>query len=257
MKSLSTGACLESRSRSFMEKKLVAMVGIALMSMSGAASAATINIDINSSDGSFGTYSGMAAAPAAGTIWNGFAAGAEGGSPLIGSVTSGPLVTSTGVASSVTVTLGNFRVYEANENSASTAPSLYTDFVYQQNLGPGGPNSTFSINGLTPGLTYDLYFYAQNGGYSNTATGFTIGATSLTATNPVGGGDPGSFIQNVNYVKFTGVAPSAGGVISGTFNDIALANNAAFNGLQIVEVPEPGSAALLGLAALAAARRRR
>ncbi|HWB06604.1 MAG TPA: PEP-CTERM sorting domain-containing protein [Verrucomicrobiales bacterium] len=245
------------RCRGFLSKKLAAVAGIGWLGFVSMAGAATINIDINSSDGGFGTYSGMAAAPAAGTIWNGFVAGPEGGSPLVGSVTSGPLVTSTGVASSVTVTLGNFRVYEANENSASTAPALFTDFVYQQNLGPGGPNSTFSINGLTPGITYDLYFYAQNGGYSNTATGFTIGATSLTATNPVGGGDPGGIIQNVNYVKFTGVAPSAGGVISGTFNDIAPANNAAFNGLQIVEVPEPGSAALLGLAALAAVRRRR
>ncbi|HEX2750562.1 MAG TPA: lamin tail domain-containing protein, partial [Verrucomicrobiales bacterium] len=54
---------------------------------------------------------------------------------------------------------------------------------------------------------------------------------SKTAANS---GNFGSFAENINYVRFTAVMPDASGTISGTFNDAAAANNAAFNGLQIV-----------------------
>jgi hypothetical protein len=110
----------------------------------------TINVDFNSTDGTAGTYSGIGAAPDPGTIWNGLPVGAEAGAPLVAAFASGALVTSTGAVSPVTVTLGNFRVYEADERPASTAPALMTDFAYQQNLGPGGPDATFSIDHLTP-----------------------------------------------------------------------------------------------------------
>jgi hypothetical protein len=217
--------------------------------------ATTINVDFNSSDGAFGTYTGVAAAPDPGTVWNGFAIGPEGGSPLIGSATSGVLATSTGLPAPVTVTLGNFRVYEAQENAAAQASALMTDFGYQQNLGTGGPDSTFAINNLNPAFTYDLYLYAQNGGYGNTATIFTIGGNQQIASNA---GNIGSFIQNTNYVLYSGLVPDGAGTISGTFNDFAVANNAAFNGLQIVEiVPEPEVLSLAGLAGLIGIRRRR
>jgi hypothetical protein len=231
---------------------VVAIAGFAFT----ASAATTINVDIKSSDGTVGIYSGVAAAPDSGTTWNAFRPGPEAGAPLVGSATSGALVTSTGAASSVTVTLGNFRVYEANENVAGLANPLMTDFVYQQTLGPGGPNSTFSINNLDPLSSYDIYFYGQNGGYANTATVFAIGATSLTATNATNAVT--TFTAGVNYVKFTGIAPNGTGVISGTFNDAAAANNAAFTGLQIVQVPEASTVTLAGLASgLLLVRRRR
>lgn len=222
--------------------------------------AATINIDINTTDGGGSIFSGVGAAPDPGTTWNGVAAGPEGGAPTVASFTSGPLITSTGAPSAITFSLGNFKCYEAQENLASAAVrGLLTDFVYQPVLGPGGPNATFAINNLNPAFTYDIYFYAQNGGYSNTATIFTIGATSLIATNVGPSPGPATFIEGTNYVKFSGISPSGLGVISGTFNDAAPANNAAFGGLQIVEViPEPGTAATgLALAGLLAFRRRR
>ncbi len=215
----------------------------------------TINVDFNSTDGSFGTYSGTAAAPDPGTIWNGVPIGPEAGAPLIAGFASGSLVTSTGAASTVTLSLGNFRVYEADERPASLASALMTDFAYQQNLGPGGVDSTFSLSNLNPGSTYDLYLYAQNGGYSNTATIFAINGFSQTATNP--GFEPGAFVQDQNYVLYLGLVPS-GGTIAGTFNDAAAANNAAFNGLQLVEhVPEPTAIALLASAGLLVVSRRR
>ena len=226
-----------------------------MAALSTVAPAATINVDFNSSDGTFGTYTGTAAAPDAGTTWNAFVIGPEGGSPLIGSATSGALLTSTGGPSAVTVSLGNFRVYEADENVAALAPALMTDFGYQQTLGTGGPDSTFTINNLNPSLTYDLYLYGQNGGYANTATIFTIGGIPQTATNATNAVT--TFVQHTNYVLYSGLVPSGAGTISGTFNDAAPANNAAFNGLQIVEVPEPAALPLVGVAGLLVLRRRR
>ena len=93
--------------------------------------------------------------------------------------TSGALVASDGSATPVTVSLGNFLSYNAAEKPATLATALLTDFAYQPKLGPGGPDSTFSINHLDPAVAYDLYLYAQNGGYSTTVTIFTIITSAL------------------------------------------------------------------------------
>jgi hypothetical protein len=199
----------------------------------------TINVDFNGLGGS-GTFSGVGAAPDAGTIWNGI-------SPPDIAFTSAPLVDSTGAATPVTVSLQAYLEYAANENPADFSHPLLTDFVYQTVLGPNGPPGLFSINNLTPGGAYDLYFYGQNGGYANTATSFTINGDTKIATNPniPGSFGPDSFIQDVNYVVFTGIVADGAGVISGAFNDVAIANNAAFNGFQIRQapIPEPASVA--------------
>ena len=105
-------------------------------------------------------------------------------------------------------------------------------------LGPGGPDSTFSINNLDPAAAYDLYLYAQNGGYGTTVTIFTINGASQYATNT---GNIATFIQGTNYVVYQGLAPNASGVISGTFNVAKVADNAAFNGLQIVKTSKPNT----------------
>jgi hypothetical protein len=224
-----------------------------------AASAATINVDFGSG-GVSGTFSGTAKAPDAGTVWNGFNAGAGG----IGATTvfPGTLVTSTGAPSTVTLSLTNFFSFDAGSGSASgIAPALMTDFIYQPGgVGPGGNPGTFSIGGLVPLATYDFYIYSQNAGFQNTATTFTIGGTTKVATNA--GQPPGTpltttFIENTNYLRILGITASAGGIITGSFNDVAVANNAAFNGFQIVQVPEPSMLALTGLASALLLRRRR
>src|SRR5688500_5039777 len=66
-----------------------------------APAATTINVDLNTSDGSFATYSGTAAAPDTGTFWNGFAIGPEAGPVTVGSA-SGALLTSGEFPSPVT-----------------------------------------------------------------------------------------------------------------------------------------------------------
>ena len=215
--------------------KLFGLGLAAMCSLLAPVTAATINVDFNGTE-TTGTFSGTAVAPDAGTIWNGF-------TPTPASYTSAPLVNSTGGATPVTVSLETFNVYDGDENPATLKPALMQDFIYQTVLGPGGPPGLFAINNLTPGAAYDLYFYSQNSGYSNTATSFTIGATTQIATNVPGGGGPATFIQNTNYVLFPGVVADGSGLILGEFNDVAAANNAAFNGMQITEVPEPASLA--------------
>src|SRR5207247_2531355 len=82
------------------------------------------------------------------------------------------------------------------------------------------------------------YLYAQNGGYALTVTIFTINGASQYATNT---GNIASFIQGTNYVLYQGLAPDASGVISGTFNVAKVADNAAFNGLQIMQAAKPNT----------------
>jgi hypothetical protein len=246
--------------RRFMAVGFAMVVALAM----GSASlyGASVNVDFNGAAGS-GTYSGLGAAPDLGTVWNGISLGG-------GDITSGPLVDSTGAATAVTVSIESYRAYAANENDADFARALLTDFIYQPGppvVGPGGPPGLFAINNLTPGAAYDVYLYSQNGGYSNTASSFTIGALTLVANNDIPPAVPGAghaaFIPLTNYVLFPGVIAN-GGVIVGEFNDVEPANNAAFNGLQIVPsvIPEPASvvSALLGCGALLAGgllRRRR
>ena len=69
---------------------------------------------------------------------------------------------------------------------------------------------------------------------------FTINGVSQYATNR---GNISSFIQGTNYVVYQGLASSASGVISGTFNVAKVADNAAFNGLQILKASKPSSGA--------------
>jgi hypothetical protein len=238
---------------------VLGVLGTALLAHAAAPAAAqTINVDFNGAETS-GTYTGVGAAPDAGTVWNGFAAT---GGPL----TSGPLLDSAGNATGVTASINTYATYDADERAAAFAPALLNDFVFQTvNVDPNSPPGNFSINGLNPALTYDLYLYGQNGGYANTTNVFTVqgGAPQMTTNNDatgIGGGGfgPSAFVAGENYVVFAGVAPTAGGVISGTFNVAEAANNAAFNGFQIVAVPEPASAAgLLALGGVLVGIRRR
>jgi hypothetical protein len=224
--------------RSFMRICMSLCFAMALTSAT-AFGQVTINVDFNGAAGS-GTYSGVGAAPDAGTIWNAVV-------PPDTPFTSAPLVDSTGAPTAVTVSLETYLEYAANERPAAFATALLTDFVYQTGgVGPNGIPSAFAINNLTPGAAYDLYFYSQNGGYSNNETSFTINGNQKQVKNtfPFAGG-PLAFIEDTNYVKFTGVIADPTGTIVGEFNEEQIANNAAFNGLQIQQVPIPEPASIV------------
>lgn len=223
-----------------------ALIVSALSGMASTSLAETINIDIGHPDVP-DLYVGTAVAPDAGTVWN----------PISATGTSGALVSSTGGATGVTFTLGTASTNVGFNNAGGLGVNaLMRDYTY------GYPQAnTFSINGLTPGGTYDLYLYAQNGSVNAATTQFTIGATSQTATNAAG--NLTSFVELGNYVKFLGLI-ATGGSISGSVVDPNSVPGVderafAFNGLQVQSVPEPSSLLILatGVVGLVACARQR
>lgn len=215
----------------------VAVVGLlagnGLLSLATASFAATVNVDFNNS--SSPTYSGTAAAPDAGTTWNGVLCPTY---PTSWTTTSsGALVNSNGGLSPVTFTLLNIGVHSSS--GANVAPNLTNDYVV------ANTGTTLTISGLLSGTgtTYDLYMYVHPSGYGASYpsyTTFTIGGVSKTASY---NNNYSTFIEGKNYARFTGLT-ATGGVISCTVSDTA-ANQGAFNGFQLVETPEPTTAVLL------------
>ncbi len=126
---------------------------------------------------------------------------------------------------------------------------------------------SFTINGLTPGATFNLWIasshlasgIARNLGDWTTANTNTTGASVIM--NNTGNETNGStWVLGANYTLFENIVANGSGQI--TMTSHALIPNltdsrVGFNGFQLVNVPEPSSAALLGLGAFALILRRR
>ena len=136
-----------------------------------------------------------------------------------------------------------FKPYDGNATSPPAAPPTPL---------------TLTLNNVPTG-TYSLYLYGINGGYANRGTTFTVNGVSQSTVNTTSS----SFIQGNNYVLFTGLSP-VNGAISATYTAYAGTGvqtsgnqEGDFNGLQLVQTPEPASIGLLGLGALGLLARRR
>jgi len=204
------------------------------------AKAQTVNVNFNGPTSD--TYTGLGAASDLGTVWNSAtSAGAT-------SATFSPLVNSYGGTSSVTVNLSDpssFNPYNSASHAAFANP-LLSDEIY--------PNSTMTltVGGLTPGDKYNLYLYAQNGGYNSDNTVFTFG-TSESAVNTALG--DAAFTPGVNYVEFASLTANGSGDLIGTIAPGA-PGAGAISGLQVqaeapVEAPEPSSLATMSLVGIA------
>ncbi len=217
------------------------------------------NVDFDSGVTTTGTYIASGAAPIDGKTWNGVFLGNRNtpAPPNTHAVTQNNLLDSIGAASNVSITVSNINQYDTEPDGVSKvshfATALMDDFAYV----PGGSgDGSFVISGLNKNGRYDLYLYAMNGAYSNAITSFTIGSQTLTAMNDSLANPLLNFVQNNNYVFFSGLLADSSGVISGTFNGGG--GGATLNGFQIMEAPEPSSVLLtaLGAAGMAARRRR-
>ena len=211
-----------------------------------------------------GTYVGTAAGPAtAGNYFNGVVLGNKelrpDGQKVFHNFTSGPLLASDGATTTgITLSLTNINQYD-NTDVQVPAPltALLDDYAYSQ---PVAGTPTFTIHGLNPASTYNLYLYSQNGSTNNDneITTFTIGGSAKTATNAHS--SVGTLTLNVNYVLFTGLQSNPAGDISGSFTSTSAVDffQPVLNGFQLVQtsVPEPASLTLLVLACPVLLRRR-
>ncbi len=136
-------------------------------------------------------------------------------------------------------------------NNNGTNNNLLENFVV------GGPFSqsdstaeSLTISGLTPGVTYDIYFYgSKNPGADSTLTiGSTTVATDGAVVNTATPFD--SADQGHEWNVIDGLVANGSGNLVGYVGTGSDAGYAAINGFQVVAVPEPGSAGLLALGAI-------
>lgn len=235
-------------------------------------SAAAINVDIQGANGggpgfnlNVGTYTGQAV-PVTGTTWNGVA---------YQGVVSSTLVDDQGTATDVNfwsqANLSEWS-YDAGGGGVNLpAEALMADYAFAN-----GSNNRFTLFSnvadggtglqLTAASTWDVYVYMQGDSAGQGATltlNYAGGASSVASTTGNGPWN-GTFVEGGNYVKFSGVSPRAY-TVSGTNNGFEFdfvwglngGSAAGINGIQLVQVPEPGSVALLGGAGMLAIFRRR
>jgi hypothetical protein len=242
---------------------------LVIAAASAQASAAVINVDFQPITGNGVTFSGVGAAPDSGTSWNGISVphdnsfGGTGGF-ISGAITAAPLVDSLGNSSPITLTtdVGGGTFAAGGNNSIFVADQY--DLLRDQLLVFNDNVHTITLANVPVGL-YDFYLYGVGDNFgapdsgSNrstifTVTGLTLGTGSTTGSQPTNGLTLGE-----EYTLIQGIAPAVNGTISIAYQRNGTAGEGAFNGFQMVAVPEPSAAisACLGAATLLGFRRRR
>ncbi len=201
--------------------------------------AGVVNIDFNL--GATPTHAALGAAPdSPGNLkWNGLAltGGSAPGTANATSTFTG-LVFSDDTPSGMSVTLQ--RTGQSDIPSAgNSAADLLRDYAYVKSGSSGARlSATFIIDGLTAGVTYDLYLYGS-GGQSGQKTAFTIGGATLQTTGPSAATT--ELTAGEDYVRFTGIVPNTSNQIIVTYANVNTGSDpnptGPFNGCQIVVVP--------------------
>ena len=235
-----------------MKRLLIFMVVV--LFIAGHASA-LINVDIQPPGDAL--FTGVAAA--GGGVWN----------AVEGMGISAPLVDSAGNPTGVTIDIFGAGIVNDLWN-ANLTDDLTNDYIYAGNPDVGGTGpGTLTIAGLEAGVEYDLYVYSTMSRDSQWIdrpldTIWTFGA-QVKEIEGLWETDLGPWYdavhQGKSYEIFTLTADGSG-QLSGTFSYGAdslelTGGNSFFNGMQLVEVPEPCTIALFGLGTLALIRKRR
>ncbi|MGE9266784.1 MAG: hypothetical protein ACQKBY_01705 [Verrucomicrobiales bacterium] len=187
---------------------------------------------------------------------------------------------STAVYEDGTAVGGSFTVHFSNLDSggagtrngtANTDETQFYSGVYDEYSNDLNSPTTLEVRNI-PFAVYDVYVYMRDDG-ADRAGVFQIGSTTYYARggagNPSDAGtgyvlssdtDPGAAdgdIDQGNYVVFRNLTGADFDLITAAYNTSAAADRNKWTGLQIVQVPEVGSSALLVISGLLISLRRR
>ncbi len=193
------------------------------------------------------TYVGQGAA-GGGTVFNGMSPSFlsdNTNSPTTGdnqTYSASGLLNSTGGATSVGFSIGPVGVDNENTNIGvpTDSQALFNDYMFNNSAGNAG-NTNFTISGLVPGASYDVYLYA---GFANAAS--FLANTSITGGTLTSFANTGIFTSGGNTDLWTVHANGSGdinGVMGSGVNILA--------GVTLFStVPEPSTGLLAGCSLL-------
>lgn len=167
-------------------------------------------------------------------------------------VTKSNLVSSTGEASSVSITVS--AVSGDGYSDQTPKDGIWTGYLTTTAANGSGP--TITLEGFSAGQEVNLVLYTGNARWSGANGGdFTFGGTTKSYSESVASSSM-PLTEGVTYVRFDGLLADSNGEIAGSFGAVS-GQSAILAGMQIEVVPEPSAAALGSLALLALLRRRR
>lgn len=249
-----------------MNKTIKTMLPV-FVAMAAFANAATISVNMTDGGGGVSSDGGSTGGAALAANWNNILRGGTAGT----GTNLGALKNDAGAATTVTLSQST-GVGGAFNGASLFSGTIGNAFMTNYSDTTGSYTYTFTNLNAEVGALYDVYIYSARGFTNAGVSQFTVdGADQFIlnesmvgdytlATNTASAVDANANKNEGNYVLFKNVSLDTlvigvtGGIADTTGNGGNIAN---INGVQIVQVPEPSSTALLGLGGVALLLRRR
>lgn len=234
--------------------KPITSIAIALASLAVSANAAIISVNIGNTSTDNLISSGQSAGVVAASNWNN----------KLGSFGAATVTDDSGTLLATTVSVNT-----QWSGGLTSAPATPNQALMDSGTDTGGGDATATITAIPYDL-YDVYVYIRSssvgryGDYSVTPSGAGAGGAATLRGYSIGAfGASGTFIEETtgdspgegNYIRFRNVSGENLVIRADPQNPSPARANIA--GFQIVQVPEPSAALLLGLGGIALTLRRR
>ena len=257
-----------------MLKKAFLTAAIAALAFAGSANAASIGVNVGASG--FDLSSTTSAGVEAQTNWNNLTGGNV-AATAVNDDSGTLLATTVQVQTSWSYTTGagtsdgdHTLMHTALDNGGgemgfvvTNIPyAVYDVIIYHEGASDDGRGGPFFIRDTDGGnaiiasqVSYDSSTFS--GTFVDGATVGTVPGTGIDDNGTPG--DPNDdFVVNSNYVRFSGLTLANIGIRSDAANPLGIGTDRApIAGMQIIEVPEPSSLALIGLGGLMMIKRRK